>query len=409
MKGGIYMVIFLWNKIKRYMVMCIMFCIFLKGIEFEAKEQLSMYAKSYALMDGATGRVLIGKNEDIAMANASTTKILTCIIALEQCDMKEMVKVSKNAATQPKVRLGLKEGNSYPLSDLLYGLMLESYNDCAVAIAEHIAGSEDEFSNMMNQKAKEIGCVDTYFLTPNGLDKEDINGYHHTTASDLCKMMAYCVWESPKRNEFLGVTQTREYQGEANGHTYSFTNKNAFLDQMSGAISGKTGYTAKAGYCYVMAYEDEGEKYCVSLLACGWPNNKNYKWSDTRTLLNYGIENYDLYKITIGEISEFIELEAYINTPNFWKLNQTECLQISSEQKQYEVLLSEGETLRKEIVLYENITLPVVENQELGVCNIYMEDLLLDQILLTATAEMKEWKMKEIIEVILCQFLTFSS
>ena len=263
-----------------------------------------MYSGSYALMDGNTGRILKGKESSNPMANASTTKILTCIVTLENANLEDIVTVSAEAESQPRVKMGIKEGERYSLKDMLYGLMLESFNDCAVAIAEHVAGSVEEFAKMLNAKAKEIGCKDTYFITPNGLDAEDLNGDHHTTAEDLCRMMAYCTWESPMKEMFLQITQTRNYQ--------SFVNRNAFLDQMDGVITGKTGFTNKAGYCYVAALEVDGERYCIALLACGWPDNKNYKWKDARTLFEYGIKNFDMKKVMVKSIDEEIEVDGLV-------------------------------------------------------------------------------------------------
>lgn len=409
MKGGICMAIFFRSfrnkkyvkKIRVLVVICVL--LLLAGgfkTQIQAKDTLKMYAKSYALTDGKTNRVLVGKNETVPMANASTTKILTCIITLENCGLDEMVEISANAAKQPKVRLGMKEGEEYPLKDLLYGLMLESYNDCAVAIAEHVAGSEAEFSNLLNKKAKDIGCKDTYFLTPNGLDKEDEYGFHHTTAEDLCKMMAYCVWESPKKDVFLEITQMRQYK--------SFTNRNAFLDQMDGVLSGKTGYTAKAGYCYVAAYEEQGKRYCVSLLACGWPNHKTYKWADTRTLFTYGKEHYDVKIVKLDDIQKEVEITGYIVPPKFELLNQKDSVKIYGKGQKYEVLLGEEEHIEGELVLYDNIQLPIYKNQVLGVCRLYIKDVLLDEIELVAMESADAWKLEKILEVILCQFLTFS-
>lgn len=418
MKGGIYMIIFL-RKIRYKKLIPLFVAVFLVVIIFAttlfdstkvwANESLKMYAKSYALTDGDTNRVLVGKNETVPMPNASTTKILTCIITLENCSLDEIVTVSDNAASQPKVRLDMREGEEYPLRDMLYGLMLESYNDCAVAIAEHVAGSEEAFSDMLNQKAKELGCRNTYFLTPNGLDKENANGFHHTTAEDLCKMMSYCVWESPMKDVFLQITQTRNYSGEANDKLYSFTNRNAFLDQMEGVLSGKTGYTAKAGYCYVAAYENNGERYCVSLLACGWPNHKTYKWSDSRTLFTYGSSHYDKKRVEINGVEKTLETEGYTVPPEFLSLNHKQSVSIRGEDRRYDVLLSETENVKKEIVLQKNIKLPITQGQILGVCRIYVENMLLDEIKLVATKNVNAWNLKDVFEVILCQFLTFSS
>lgn len=147
------------------------------------------------------------KKADVPRPNASTTKVLTCILALENAPGDDYVKVSQNAASQPEVKLYLREGEQYYMEDLLYSLMLKSHNDTAVAIAEHVGGSVEGFSRMMNKKAKEIGCESTHFITPNGLDAVDHGGEHRTTARDLALIMRYAI-----QNEiFLKITQTREY------------------------------------------------------------------------------------------------------------------------------------------------------------------------------------------------------
>ena len=258
-----------------------------------------LYSKSCALTDGESDRILYGKEENSPLANASTTKIMTCILALEACKTDEVVTVSAEAAGQPKVHLGMKEGEKFYLGDLLYGLMLESYNDCAYAIAEHIDGSVEAFADRMNEKAKELGCTDTHFVTPNGLDRADEDGEHHTTAADLCRIMSYCTWKSPQHETFVALTQTQNHTfTDLAGESFTVSNRNAFLDMMECAVTGKTGFTGKAGYCYVAAAEDGGRKFCIALLACGWPNNKNYKWADARKLFEYGLDHYHLYEGT---------------------------------------------------------------------------------------------------------------
>lgn len=268
----------------------------------EPPKETELYAKSAVLMDADSGRILYEKDGYTAMANASTTKILTCILALENCDLDSQVEVSSLAASQPKVHLGMRAGQKFYLKDLLYGLMLESYNDCAMAIAEFIGGTKESFAGMMNQKAEEIGCEDSYFITPNGLDAKDDRGFHHTTAADLAGIMRYCIKESDKAEDFLAITRTKQYSFTdiAGSSSYSCYNHNAFLDMMEGALTGKTGFTGTAGYCYVGALEQEGKTYIVALLACGWPNNKTYKWADTKKLMTYGLENFE--KKTLSEI-----------------------------------------------------------------------------------------------------------
>lgn len=188
--------------------------IFQTSIETAAAEppkETELYAKSAVLMDADSGRILYDKNGSEAMANASTTKILTCILTLENCDLDSQVTVSSLAASQPKVHLGMHEGQTFYLKDLLYGLMLESFNDCAVAIAEHIAGTTEGFAQMMNNKAAEIGCKDSYFITPNGLDAKNDANFHHTTAADLALIMRYCIKISEKASDFLEITRTAQH------------------------------------------------------------------------------------------------------------------------------------------------------------------------------------------------------
>jgi D-alanyl-D-alanine carboxypeptidase (penicillin-binding protein 5/6) len=182
--------------------------------------------------------------------------------------------------------------------------MLESHNDSAVAIAECIAGNVDKFADMMNKKASQLGCNSTYFITPNGLDGQDENGIHHTTAEELARIMRYCIMESPQKEKFLEITRADAYtftdcKGEK---SYSCVNHNTFLKMMDGALSGKTGFTQDAGYCYVGALRKDGKTLIVALLACGWPNNKGYKWSDTKKLMTYGMENYCYKEISPDKI-----------------------------------------------------------------------------------------------------------
>ena len=274
------------------------------GRTAQAKEtNLDLYARGAVLMDADSGRILYGKEEDVALPMASTTKIMTCILALERGNLEDEVEISSYAASQPQVHLGVTKGERFYLKDLLYSLMLESHNDAAAAIAEHIGGSVEGFAELMNEKAKEIGCEDTHFITPNGLDAvEVIDGTeyrHSTTAKDLALIMRYCIMTSPQRESFLDITRAKNY-GFANrqgNRSYSCTNHNAFLNMMDGALSGKTGFTGGAGYCYVGALRRDDRTFIVALLACGWPNHKTYKWIDTRKLMEYGLENYEYQNI----------------------------------------------------------------------------------------------------------------
>lgn len=246
----------------------------------------SINARSAALLDASNGRVLYSKNGTTQMAMASTTKIMTCIVVLEHMKNHDVVQISANAARQPDVQLHVLEGEQFEVKDLLYALMLESCNDVAVALAEHIGGSVEEFAQMMNQKAEELGCRQTHFVTPNGLDA----GEHYSTAEDLCRIGAYAI----KNPEFLKITQAESYRfaEKKSGKQYSVTNKDAFLHMYQGAIGIKTGFTGNAGYCFVGAAK-RGENCLVSaVLAAGWPPHKTYKWSDTKSIMDYGFQNF---------------------------------------------------------------------------------------------------------------------
>lgn len=270
----------------------------------------SLHALSAVLMDGISGRVLYGKNAEEPRAMASTTKIMTCILILEQCNLEETAATSAYAASMPKVHLGAAEGEEFYVKDLLYSLMLESHNDSAVILAEHAGGDVSGFAEKMNEKAREIGCEDTWFITPNGLDaQEEVQGEvkkHHTTATDLGRIMRYCISQSPKKEEFLEITRTPSYsfQDVSGKRSFSCNNHNAFLSMMEGALSGKTGFTSQAGYCYIGALEQDGKTLIVALLGCGWPNHKDYKWQDTRALMEYGLEHYTLHSFSEAKLPQ---------------------------------------------------------------------------------------------------------
>lgn len=366
----------------------------------EADGPGSLYALSAVLMDGDSGRVLYEKEGYTARPNASTTKVMTCILALENGKGDDYVMVSKNAAAQPEVKLGLKEGEQYYLEDLLYSLMLKSHNDTAVAIAEHIGGSVEGFAHMMNEKAKEIGCTSTHFVTSNGLDSADAGGVHETTARDLALIMSYAI----KNKTFLHITQTRDYSfSDLSGNRqFSVHNANAFLDMTPDAISGKTGFTGNAGYCYVGACKNEGRTFIIALLGCGWPNNKSYKWKDTMKLLEYGKENFhkEVYwqepaipeiqvKDGVSENSTVSDespaqsgqnLSAGLGKDAFIK----GVIQAEDSDKKKEVLLKNSEKVTCNVRLQKSLAAPVKKGQKIGQVTFSIGELVLDDYFVTA-------------------------
>ena len=326
-----------------------------------------MYARSAVLMDADSGRVLFGKEEDAVRPMASTTKIMTCILALENMQEDQIVTASAYAAGQPKVRLGVKDQEQFYLRDLLYALMLESYNDSAVVIAEGLCGTVEGFVDLMNQKAEKLGCEHTYFVTPNGLDGSDEKGTHSTTARELALIMRYCIMQSSCKDQFLEITRTKNYQftNVDGSRSFSCNNHNAFLDMMDGALSGKTGFTADAGYCYIGALERDGRTFIVALLACGWPNNKGYKWSDTRKLMEYGLANYEYRDVWKDVEFPDIEVEQGIEAEAPYR-NKTEVPVRVEGKEELPVLLGKEEDVEVQTEVEDSLAAPVKAGTEVG-------------------------------------------
>ncbi|MCB7098902.1 D-alanyl-D-alanine carboxypeptidase [Fusicatenibacter saccharivorans] len=378
----------------------------------QESEPNQLFATAACLMDGDTGRVLFGKRETDPMAMASTTKIMTCILALENGGEQAVATASAQAAAAPKVHLGVYEGEQFLLGDLLYSLMLESHNDAAVMIAETIGGSIEGFAALMNEKAAAIGCTDTHFVTPNGLDASDAGGDHHTTAADLARIMRYCIKTSPKATEFLAVTQTRSYTfwDLEKKNMFNCCNHNALLDQMEGAISGKTGFTAKAGYCYTGALERDGKCLIVTLLACGWPNHKNYKWADAAKLLNYGLESYT-YRDVLDhswkpgriEVTDGV-YDGLLQTKSSASL--TLVSPALDPARSLPVLLKETEIPKKDIFLPELIEAPVKKGEKVGSMTYSIDGILLAEYPVYAAETIEKidygWCMEQVAERLFC-------
>lgn len=376
-----------------------------------------LYARAAVLMDADNGRILLGKNEDEALPMASTTKIMTCILALEKGDTEDVAEVSAYGAGQPKVHMGAKKGESYRIGDLLYALMLESYNDAAVIIAEYygsqMAGLSGDiashsaaeskqavlaFTAEMTKKAKELGCKDTFFVTPNGLDGslelkksgKSINYEHHTTAADLAAVMSYCIVKSPKKEAFLKITRTPSYTfhdrkrmesgWQEGSRTVACMNHNAFLQMMDGALSGKTGFTGKAGYCYVGALEKDKKRFTIALLACGWPNNKSWKWHDARLLYEYGLEHYDRRDIREERMLPDVRV----------KNGQRDSAGLECREETIELLLSREDEIKVEWDVPKSLTAPVVKGEQVGRVAYFVNGELYREFPVTAAENVPE-------------------
>lgn len=345
---------------KKIICLFIAICIMLQPtiININAEpEELNLNALSAVLIDAENGRILYAKDPHEKKAMASTTKIMTCIIALEYGNLDDTVTFSAYAASMPRVRMDGKEGEQYKLKDLLYSLMLESHNDTAVAIAEHISGSVEAFAALMNEKASQLGMNNTNFVTPNGLDADG----HYSTAYDMALVGAYAI----NNERFIEITNTASHSfSELNGkRNVTVSNKDAFLTMMDGAIGIKTGFTGQAGYCFVGALDNGEHRLVSTVLGSGWPPNKSFKWRDTQSLIKYGIENYSEKKIFEGiDTFETIPVED-------GKESGVE----TYVEGEYSLLLAEYENVACEANIRKVMYAPVKEGQNVGSLNIMID------------------------------------
>ena len=246
-------------------------------------------ARIALIYDRASGRIIYEKNGNKQTPMASTTKILTAIVTLENADLKETVTIESKAAGIGGSRLGLKKNDKITVNDLLYGLMLRSGNDAAVALAIHVGGSIEGFADMMNKKAEELGLTNSHFVVPHGLDNEG----HYTTAYELAKMADYAL-NIPKFKEIVSNKSATIY---INGYPKAINNTNKLLGSVSGVYGVKTGFTNGAGRCLVSSCK-RGELDIITVIIGADTNNQ--RTADTKELIEYAFNNFSL--LNIGEI-----------------------------------------------------------------------------------------------------------
>lgn len=364
------------NVLRRlfFLILCLLLLCALPSLAAEAPDQL--YARSAVLMDANNGRILFEKNGTEQLPMASTTKIMTLLITLENANPENTVTISSYASSMPEVKLHIREGEQYRLKDLCYSLMLESHNDSAVAIAEHVGGSVEAFAAMMNQKARDLGCYHTYFITPNGLDASDESGVHSTTAEDLARIMRACM----EREDFLAITREPSWSFSDLSGTRHFTvnNKNAFLHMMEGALTGKTGFTNGAGYCYAGALERDGRRLIAVVLACGWPSNRTWKWADTQKLMNYGLTCFH---------PESVGTNLFLPDPIPVTNGQSDQVFLSVKTEKKELLLSDQDSFTMDVLLPSSLEAPVQAGQLVGTVIYYVNGTVLDLFPIVSTGQ----------------------
>ena len=240
----------------------------------------NLKARAAVVLDAISGRVLLSKNPDILLAPASTTKLLTAMIAMEQANLGDSVAISKNASSVPHYKMGLKAGEKVSIELLLYAALLKSSNDAAVALAEAVAGSEECFVQLMNEKVLSLGAYNTRFINAHGLPGPN----QYTTAYDLAQIMIHAMGY-PKIREII-ATPVASFWTEK-GRPLFLKNTDKLLWSEEDLVGGKTGYTQTAGHCFVCAAERGNKTIVVSIL--GSPNRKTL-WKETETLLDKGFQ-----------------------------------------------------------------------------------------------------------------------
>ena len=329
----------------------------------EEKNNLNLNARSCIVLDRTSKKVLFGKNEYNKVKMASTTKIMTATIILENCDLSETVTISKKAAGTGGSRLGLKTGDKITIRDLLYGLLLVSGNDAAVSLAETCSGSVAEFASLMNEKAKELRLNNTHFETPHGLDSDN----HYTTAYELAILADYVL----NNSTFLNIVGTKHYTITINGYPKNLTNTNELLGSLSGVYGIKTGFTNGANRCLVTACKRGDMDIICVVLGC---DTKNYRSSDSTKLINYAFDNFEYISIEDLINKEFLKWNK--ENKNYFSIEKgiSSSLQISISTIDTPIIpinKNEKSSLKVDFYIDKKLFAPVYKDSIIGKFKVY--------------------------------------
>lgn len=308
--------------------------------------QPSVVGKGAILIDSKSGEVLFEKNAHEQMYPASTTKILTTLLGVEHGNFDKMVTCSKLASIAGGSSIYMIEGETIKFGDLLYGVMLKSANDGSVIVAEEVSGSVEEFANLMNQRAKETGALNTNFTNPNGMPDEA----HVTTPHDMA-MITREAMRNPKFREISG-TKVKEIERTVPEAMTRLINHNKLLWNYEGANGGKTGYTRAAQQCLVGTAEREGQEF----IAVVFGSVGTSIWSDVTSLLDYGFENYKTE--TLAKAGDFIG--------NYPIRDSEEKVEVVIKNDLYKTVPLGEVAFEKDINLPQTFDAPIKKGQVLG-------------------------------------------
>ncbi|MCR5147229.1 MAG: D-alanyl-D-alanine carboxypeptidase [Clostridia bacterium] len=273
------------------------------------EKNLNLYAKSCILIERSTGRTAYEKNADEKVYPASTTKILTAIVVLEHCDLNDIVTITPEMITPIPVNYktaALRPGEQVTVDELLHVLLIPSANDAGYALAIHISGSVDEFSKLMNEKARQIGCENSNFTNPSGIH----NSNHYSTARDMAKI-GICAMNYPHIMDIMCKTEYTLHENQFNSRHYTTTNtlitpnEKNYYEFANGM---KTGFTNQAGSCIIATAKKDNMEFLAVVLGAPEPDaNVTYRDVDCKTLFEYGFANYDEITKTDSPVLEFLK------------------------------------------------------------------------------------------------------
>lgn len=330
----------------------------------DSVSELEIYSRRALVFERNSKTVLFEKNSKEQCKMASTTKIMTSILILENCNLSDMVTVSAKAGGTTGSRLGIHADDSISVNDLLYGLMLCSGNDTAVALAEYCSGSVEEFANLMNHKAQELQLSSTHFVTPHGLDNDE----HYTTAYDFAILTDYAM-NNPL---FLQIVGTKYYTVSINGISKSIHNTNELLGVIPSVYGIKTGYTSGAGRCLITAAKENNLDIIVIVFGA---DTKKIRTDDSSKLINYIFSNYeaiDLSKLVSDKYNEYTSfLLPLIDIPKSSGSLTTKLDNINYSYYPVKKGLINSVSVSIETV---DLSAPVNENQIVGNINVYLND-----------------------------------
>ena len=336
-----------------------------------AGAELSVAGKSAVLMDVATGTVLYESNANEPLAPASVTKIMTMLLIMEAVDsgsisMTDQVTASETAAAKGGSQIYLKAGETMSVSDMLKSIAVSSANDCACAMAEHIAGSEEAFVARMNQRAQELGMKNTHFVNCTGLDDSPETASHKTTAYDIALMSRELLKNHPKIKEFTTIWMDTVRNG-----TFGLSNTNKLIRFYQGATGLKTGFTSSAGYCLSATAQRDGMELIAVVMGADTSQNRN---AACKQLLDYGFANFALIQPELTETGDVpVRLGTQDGVPV--QLGDFSGLLIDKSQKS---------SVTTQVTLEEVATAPVSQGQRLGTLKVLSGDQLLREIPLVA-------------------------